>query len=150
MSDKACADSSRTVAGPGSDDSTFRDRLAKARSPEEAANILGKRRLIGYAFGFAAVAIGCLAASVYMIIEVATGQESALTLAALPALVSLVLFSGWSHRLRTCILRRHRPTVAKGRGDRAHRRQAELEHLPPLTRSGVEKPHELAVSRGFV
>jgi hypothetical protein len=94
MSDKVCADSSRTVAGPGSDDSTFRDRLANARSPEEAASILGKRRLIGYAFGFAAVAIGCLAASVYVIVEVATGQESAWTLAALPALVSLVLFSG--------------------------------------------------------
>jgi hypothetical protein len=64
------------VASPDSDDSTFRDRLADARSPEEAANILGKRRLIGYAVGFAAVAIGCLAATAYMIIEVAMCQES--------------------------------------------------------------------------
>jgi hypothetical protein len=94
MSDEACADSSRTVASPGSDGSTFRDRLADARSPEEAADILGRRRLIGYAFGFAAVAIACLAASAYLIIEVAMAQESAWTLAALPALLFLVLFCG--------------------------------------------------------
>ena len=73
---QACANSPGTVASPDSDDSTFRDRLADARSPEEAANILGKRRLIGYAVGFAAVAIGCLAATAYMIIEVAMCQES--------------------------------------------------------------------------
>jgi hypothetical protein len=82
------------VASPSSDGRTLRDRLADVRGREEAARILGKRRLIGYAVAFAAVAIGCLAASAYLLVEVAMGQESAWTLAAPPALVSLVLFSG--------------------------------------------------------
>jgi hypothetical protein len=68
--------------------------LAAARSPDEVALILGKRRLLGYALGFAASAVLCLAASGYAIAEVAVDEKSAWTLLALPALLFLVLYCG--------------------------------------------------------
>jgi hypothetical protein len=68
--------------------------LAAARTPEEVARILGRRRLIGYPLGFAAVAVLCLAASGYVIAEVAMERKSAWTLLLLPALLFLVLFCG--------------------------------------------------------
>jgi hypothetical protein len=95
MSDTPSADS-LGCGEPGPSDGTIRDRLAAARGSDEVAGILGKRRLVGYALGFAAVAIACVAASAYMVIEVAKGEGSAWTLAALPAPLFLALFCGIS------------------------------------------------------
>jgi hypothetical protein len=68
--------------------------LAAARRPEEVPLILGRRRVTGYPLGFAAVAVLCMAASSYVIAEVAMDEKSAWTLLLLPAFLFLVLFCG--------------------------------------------------------
>jgi hypothetical protein len=82
------------VADPGSDQRDIRGRLASARTPEEAAQILGRRRLIAYPIAFGVVAVICLGAIAYMVVGAATGERSAWTLLALPAPLFLVLYCG--------------------------------------------------------
>jgi hypothetical protein len=72
-------------------DTNIRERLAAARSPDEVARILGRRRLVGYPLGFCLIA----AALGYELAEILTDTSSAWTLLLLPAFLFIVLFFGY-------------------------------------------------------
>jgi hypothetical protein len=76
------------------DRASLRERLANARTPEEATRTLGKQRLVVYASVFIGGALVCLAAMAVVASKVARHEVSAWVLVALPAALCLFLFCG--------------------------------------------------------
>ena len=68
--------------------------LTAARTPDEVQAILGKRSLATYSVVFLLLALGCLAASLYLVLAVALGADGVWMLGWLLAPLSLFLFFG--------------------------------------------------------
>lgn len=76
------------------DGDQLRQRLAGIRDPAEVVQILGRRRLLWYAFCFITVGLAFAGFGVYLIVRVMLGRSYGWTLAMLPACLSVTAFSG--------------------------------------------------------